>query len=69
MLTEVAPGVFGVDHRVAAGKNGIVSGERAALAIDTGHYPDERQAMADFIRARERARVAGVAARSVHSRR
>jgi hypothetical protein len=48
MLTEVAPGVFGVDHRVAAGKNGIVSGERAALAIDTGHYPDEGQAMVDF---------------------
>jgi cyclase len=55
MLTEVAPGVFSVDHRVAAGKNGIVIGERAALAIDTGHYPDEGQAMADFIRAQGRA--------------
>lgn len=46
---EVASGVFSVDHRVVEGKNGIVIGQRATLAIDTGNYPDEGQAMVDFI--------------------
>jgi glyoxylase-like metal-dependent hydrolase (beta-lactamase superfamily II) len=50
VFTKVAPGVFSVDHKVVEGKNGIVIGQRAALAIDTGNYPDEGQAMVDFIR-------------------
>lgn len=52
MFTEVAPGIFSVDHRVVEGKNGIVFGTRAALAIDAGIDPEEGRAMADFIRAR-----------------
>jgi cyclase len=54
MFTEVAPGVYSVDHRHAEGKNGIVIGEKAALAIDAGNYPEDGQAMADFIRGRGR---------------
>jgi glyoxylase-like metal-dependent hydrolase (beta-lactamase superfamily II) len=54
MFTEVAPGVYSVDHRHVDGKNGIVVGERAALAIDAGNYADEGQAMADFVRAQGR---------------
>lgn len=54
MFTEVAPGVYAVDHRHVEGKNGIVIGERATLAIDAGSHPDEGQAMADDIRAQGR---------------
>lgn len=54
MFTEVAPGVYSVDHRHVEGKNGIVLGERAALAIDAGNYADDGQAMADLIRAQGR---------------
>ncbi|MBT3602803.1 MAG: MBL fold metallo-hydrolase [Candidatus Latescibacteria bacterium] len=50
MFTEEASGVFGVASRFVDGKNGIVVGERAALAIDCSNYEDEGQAMADFIR-------------------
>jgi glyoxylase-like metal-dependent hydrolase (beta-lactamase superfamily II) len=53
MISKVAPGVFVVDHECVEGKNGIVIGERAALAIDTGIAPQEGQAMADFIRSRK----------------
>ena len=49
MFTEEASGVFGVASRFVDGKNGIVVGERAALAIDCSNYEDEGQAMADFI--------------------
>lgn len=52
MFTEIGPGVFVVEHRVAEGKNGIVFGARGALAIDVGIHPDEGQAMADFIRSK-----------------
>ena len=52
MFTEIVPGIFSVDHRVVEGKNGIIIGEKRALAIDAGNYPDEGQAMADFIRAK-----------------
>ncbi len=52
MFEEVAPGVFSVSHRHVEGKNGIVIGERTAVAIDTGTYPDEGQAMAKFIQER-----------------
>ena len=51
-VKEVAPGIFASDHRVADGKNGIILGERGALAIDVGTYPEEGQVMADFIRQR-----------------
>ena len=52
MFTEAAPGVFSFDHDFVEGHNGIVLGERTALAIDGGNYPKDGQAMADFIRAR-----------------
>lgn len=52
MFTEIVPGVFSVDHRVVEGKNGIIIGDKRALAIDACNYPDEGQAMADFIRAK-----------------
>ncbi|NJN84865.1 MAG: MBL fold metallo-hydrolase [Caldilineaceae bacterium] len=50
MITEIAPGIFSVDHQVAEGKNAIVIGQRGAWAIDTGTYAHEGQEMADFIR-------------------
>jgi glyoxylase-like metal-dependent hydrolase (beta-lactamase superfamily II) len=52
MFTELAPGVFAVDHRVVEGKNGVIFGRRIALAIDTGIDPEEGQAVAEFIRSR-----------------
>lgn len=52
MFTEIAPDVFSVDHRLVEGKNGIIMGARSPLAIDSCNYPDEGQAMADFIRSR-----------------
>jgi glyoxylase-like metal-dependent hydrolase (beta-lactamase superfamily II) len=51
MFTEIAPGVFSVAHRLVDGKNTIVFGARAALAIDACNYADEGEAMAAFIRA------------------
>jgi glyoxylase-like metal-dependent hydrolase (beta-lactamase superfamily II) len=52
VFTEAAPGVFSFDHDFVEGHNGIVLGQRTALAIDGGNYPKDGQAMADFIRAR-----------------
>lgn len=52
MFTEEASGVFGVASRFVDGKNGIVIGDRIALAIDGSNYEDEGQAMADFIRSK-----------------
>lgn len=49
-ITELAPGLYSAAQRVADGKNGIVVGSRAALAIDTGNDAVEGGAMADFIR-------------------
>jgi glyoxylase-like metal-dependent hydrolase (beta-lactamase superfamily II) len=49
MFTEIVSGVFSVDHRVVEGKNGIIIGAKRALAIDAGNYPDEGQAIVDFI--------------------
>ncbi len=54
MLTEVASGIFAADHRVAEGKNAVIIGTRAALAIDTGSDPEEGQALADLIRTQGR---------------
>ena len=50
MFNELAPGIFSVDSRFVDGKNGIVIGRRAALAIDGSNYEDEGAAMASFIR-------------------
>ena len=50
MFNELAPGIFSVDSRFVDGKNGIVIGKRAALAIDGSNYEDEGAAMASFIR-------------------
>jgi cyclase len=49
-VTEVLPGLYTSDHQVAEGKNAIILGERGALAVDVGTYPEEGQIMADFIR-------------------
>ena len=49
-IHELVPGVFSVDSRFVDGKNGIVIGKRAALAIDGSNYEDEGAAMASFIR-------------------
>jgi len=49
MFTEETPGIFSVASRFVDGQNGIVLGERLALAIDGSNYEDEGQAMADFI--------------------
>ena len=49
-IQEVAPGIYATDHRVADGKNAVILGERGALAVDVGTYPEEGQIMADFIR-------------------
>jgi cyclase len=54
MFTELAPGVFSVEHRVVEGKNGVLFGNRHALAIDTGSDAEEGEAVAAFIRARGR---------------
>ena len=50
MFIELVSGVYSVENRWVAGKAGIVLGQRRALAIDTCGYPDEGQAMANFIR-------------------
>jgi len=52
MFTEEAPGVFSVASRFVDGKNGLVFGSRGALAVDGSNFPDEGQAMADFMRGR-----------------
>ncbi|MFC1712065.1 MBL fold metallo-hydrolase [Candidatus Poribacteria bacterium] len=54
MFREIASDVFSVDHQLVEGKNGIIIGTRSVLAIDACNYPDEGQAMADFIRAKGR---------------
>jgi cyclase len=54
MIEEVVPGIYTSDHPVAEGKNGIVFGDRAVLAIDTGNSPEDGQAMVEFIRAQGR---------------
>lgn len=54
MFTEISRDVFCVDHRLVEGKNGIIMGARSALAIDSCNYPDEGQAMVDFIRSKGR---------------
>lgn len=52
MIVEEAPGIFSVSHSASDGKNVIVFGEKTAVAIDVGTYPEEGQQMADFIRER-----------------
>lgn len=53
-LQELAPGVFVFPHRHVDGKNAIVFGSSAALAIDACLHAEEGDAMASFIRERER---------------
>jgi cyclase len=50
-VEEIAPGVWTVDHRVAEGKNGVIVGERGALAIDTGTDEAEGEAVVAAVRA------------------
>lgn len=50
MIEEIIPGVFTSDHQVAEGKNAVIFGQKAVLAIDSGTYPQEGQVMVDFIR-------------------
>ncbi|MCC6802861.1 MAG: MBL fold metallo-hydrolase [Anaerolineae bacterium] len=50
MFHELAPGIFSVETRFVDGMNGIVIGERGALAIDVGFYPETGDATAAFIR-------------------
>ena len=52
MFDEVAPGVYSVNSRFVDGKNGIVFGEHGTLAVDGSNFPDEGQAMADFIQSK-----------------
>ena len=49
---EVALGIYACDHSVVDGKNTVVLGHRAAVAVDTGIEPADGQAMAEFIRSR-----------------
>ena len=50
MFSEVVHGVFAVESRFVDGKNGVVIGSRAALAIDCSNYLDEGEKIAEFIR-------------------
>ena len=52
MFSEEAPSVFSVASRFVDGKNGLIFGSRRALAVDGSNFPDEGQAMADFVRGR-----------------
>lgn len=52
-LPEIADGVFVFPHRHVDGKNAIVFGSNAALAVDACMHTDEGDAMASFIRDRE----------------
>jgi len=35
-VTQVAPGVYAVPHRVVAGKMGLIVGSRRSVAVDCG---------------------------------
>lgn len=50
--TEVARGIYAVDHAVAEGKNAIIFSDKGAWAVDTGTFPAEGRAMREFIQAR-----------------
>jgi cyclase len=52
MITEIAAEIWTADHEAAEGKNGLIFGEKGAVAVDCGTHVAEGQAMADFIRAR-----------------
>jgi glyoxylase-like metal-dependent hydrolase (beta-lactamase superfamily II) len=52
MIEEILPGIYSIEHRVVEGKNGVILGRRAALAIDGGIDPEEGAAAARFIRER-----------------
>lgn len=48
---QLAPGIFWVEQEISEGKNGVVIGRRAALAVDSGNSHADGQAMVDLIRA------------------
>jgi glyoxylase-like metal-dependent hydrolase (beta-lactamase superfamily II) len=50
VVEEVAPGVFAVDQSIVEGKNGVVVGRRAALAIDTGNSDDDARGLVEVLR-------------------
>ena len=52
MPTEIAPGVYTLDHRVVEGKNAVLFGARGALAIDCGTDPDEGRASLNLAKGR-----------------
>ena len=41
MFKEEAPGVFSVASRFVDGMNGVIVGQRGAIAIDCSNYVDE----------------------------
>ncbi len=51
-IVEVAPGIFTVDHRVAAGKNVVIFGDRGAWAVDTGSDRAEGATLVELINTR-----------------
>jgi len=48
---KLAPGVFWVEQEILEGKNGVVLGDRGALAVDSGNSAVDGRAMVDLIRA------------------
>ena len=53
MFSELASGVFSVNHDTVEGKNGIIIGSQGAVAIDAGLRPEEGAMMAEFISAHD----------------
>lgn len=52
MFAELAPGIFTVETNFVDGMNGIITGERGALAVDVGYYVETGTDTAAFIKAR-----------------
>ena len=50
MVEPVAPGVFCVAQSIVEGKNGVVIGQGAALALDTGNSDADGQLLVDVLR-------------------
>ncbi|MFC1526830.1 MBL fold metallo-hydrolase, partial [Candidatus Latescibacterota bacterium] len=49
-MTDVASGIYTLDHEVVDGHTAVVVGTRAALAVDAGPEPELGEATADLIR-------------------
>lgn len=52
MTDEIIPGIFRIPHHWVDGNNGVVFGEKRAVAIDAGAFPEDGQAAAELIRSR-----------------